>query len=112
MGLRSRRAKGSNQGVDPAESEQEAKPSSSSIFNGRLSTFNSLAIPNFRVLWLGMLFSMAAMQMNIISRSWLAYHISGSGLALGLVALGRGAPQLVLAPIGGGQRIASTSASC
>ncbi len=71
------------------------------IFEGRLKTFNSLAIPNFRMLWLGMFFSMAAMQMNIISRSWLAYHISGSGLALGLVALGRGLPQFILAPIGG-----------
>ena len=73
----------------------------SGIWDGRLKTFNSFAIPNFRLLWLGMLFSMGAMQMNIISRSWLAYHISGSGLAIGLVALGRGLPQLILAPIGG-----------
>ena len=79
-------------------SETDDKPG---IFEGRLKTFNSLAIPNFRMLWLGMFFSMSAMQMNIISRSWLAYHISGSGLALGLVALGRGLPQFILAPIGG-----------
>ena len=58
-------------------------------------------MPNFRLLWFGMLLSMGAMQMNIIARSWLAYHISGSGLALGLVALGRGLPQLLLAPVGG-----------
>ncbi len=58
-------------------------------------------MPNFRMLWFGMLLSMGAMQMNIIDRSWLAYHISGSGLALGLVALGRGLPQLLLAPVGG-----------
>ncbi len=79
-------------------SETANKPG---IFEGRLKSFNSLAIPNFRMLWLGMFFSMSAMQMNIISRSWLAYHISGSGLALGLVALGRGLPQFILAPIGG-----------
>ncbi len=72
-----------------------------SIFEGRLKRFNSLAIPNYRMLWVGMFFSMAAMQMNIISRSWLAYNISGSGLALGLVALGRGLPQFLLAPVGG-----------
>jgi MFS family permease len=83
-------------GTDRANTSNE-----STFFNGRLRSFNSLAVPNFRLLWFGMLLSMAAMQMNIICRSWLAYHISGSGLALGLVALGRGLPQLILAPIGG-----------
>ncbi len=101
MGLRSRHTKGAGQSAVAAESAPDETSKWSRLFEGRLSSFNSLAIPNFRVLWLGMLFSMAAMQMNIISRSWLAYHISGSGFALGLVALGRGAPQLVLAPIGG-----------
>jgi MFS family permease len=66
-----------------------------------LHHFSALEMPNFRMLWFGMLLSMGAMQMNIIDRSWLAYHISGSGLALGLVALGRGLPQLLLAPVGG-----------
>lgn len=105
MRILSRRSKRSTNAVASAEAGQgEASIEAgrfAQLFNGRLSSFNSLAIRNFRVLWLGMLFSMAAMQMNIISRSWLAYHISGSGFALGLVALGRGAPQLVLAPIGG-----------
>jgi MFS family permease len=68
---------------------------------GQLHHFSALEMPNFRMLWFGMLLSMGAMQMNIIDRSWLAYHISGSGLALGLVALGRGLPQLLLAPVGG-----------
>jgi MFS family permease len=63
--------------------------------------FSALEMPHFRMLWFGMLLSMGAMQMNIIDRSWLAYHISGSGFALGLVALGRGLPQLLLAPVGG-----------
>ncbi len=105
MRNQSGRSDGTTGRVATDESEQDGSSSDSGrfarLFNGRLSSFNSLAIPNFRVLWLGMLFSMGAMQMNIISRSWLAYHISGSGLALGLVALGRGAPQLILAPIGG-----------
>jgi MFS family permease len=105
MRIQSRRSDGQGDRAATAESELDEASTESGrltqLFNGRLSSFNSLAIPNFRVLWLGMLFSMAAMQMNIISRSWLAYHISGSGFALGLVALGRGLPQLVLAPIGG-----------
>jgi MFS family permease len=48
-----------------------------------------------------MFFSMAAMQINIVTRTWLAYHISGSALALGGVALARGLPQLILSPIAG-----------
>lgn len=97
MGIFSRRTRG--QGADtiaPGSIDNNSEEST-----GRLGTFASFEIPNFRLLWLGMLFSMGAMQMNIIDRSWLAYHISGSALALGLVALGRGLPQLILAPVGG-----------
>lgn len=64
-------------------------------------TFSSLAIPQYRMLWFGLLFSMAATQMDIVSRSWLAYHISGSGFALGLVALARGMPMLAFSLVGG-----------
>ena len=69
--------------------------------SGFARTFRSLSIPTFRTLWTGMLFSMAAMQINIVARSWLAYHISGSGLALGLVAIARGLPSIILSPLGG-----------
>ena len=95
---RSRARRDGDGGSDATNAEETGE---SSIFDGRLKTFNAFAIPHYRLLWLGMLFSMGAMQMNIISRSWLAYHISGSGLAIGLVALGRGLPQFLLAPIGG-----------
>ena len=64
-------------------------------------TFRSLAVPNFRILWFGMFFSMAAMQINIVARSWLAYQISGSALTLGTVAMARGLPQLILSPLAG-----------
>lgn len=63
--------------------------------------FHSLQIEQFRVLWIGMLFAMAAMQMNMVARAWLAYDITGSGVAIGLVALARGVPQFALAPFGG-----------
>ncbi len=80
----------------------EAIPSSSSPLRTGLSgTFRSLAVPNFRILWFGMFFSMAAMQINIVARSWLAYQISGSALALGTVAMARGLPQLILSPLAG-----------
>lgn len=48
-----------------------------------------------------MLFSMSAMQINIVARSWLAYDITGSALMLGVVAAARSLPQLCLAPVGG-----------
>ena len=63
--------------------------------------FSSLRVYQFRILWFGMLFSMAAMQMNMVARSWLAYDITGSGVAIGLVALAMGAPRFFIAPIGG-----------
>ncbi len=63
--------------------------------------FSSLRVAQFRLLWFGMLFSMAAMQMNMVSRSWLAYDITGSGVAIGLVALSMGIPRFFIAPFGG-----------
>lgn len=72
------------------------------VAQGRLGrTFTALTNGDFRLLWFGMIFSMAAMQVNLVSRSWLAYDLSGSGAILGLVALARGFPQFVLAPVGG-----------
>lgn len=48
-----------------------------------------------------MLFSTAAIQMNIVARAWLAYDITGSGLAIGLVAIARGVPRFFVAPFAG-----------
>src|SRR6185437_758584 len=79
----------------------DAETTTGARLRGQMHHFSALEMPNFRMLWFGMLLSMGAMQMNIIDRSWLAFHISGSGFALGLVALGRGLPQLLLAPVGG-----------
>ena len=63
--------------------------------------FASLEVATFRVLWFGMLFSTAAIQMNIVARAWVAYDITGSGLAIGLVAIARGAPRFFVAPFAG-----------
>jgi MFS family permease len=68
---------------------------------GFLRAFKSLSVPDFRTLWFGMLFNVAAMQVNIVARSWLAYDLSGSALVLGIVALARGLPQILFSPIGG-----------
>lgn len=63
--------------------------------------FSSLALPQFRTLWLGMFFSVGAMQIEIVARSWLAFDLTGSAFLLGLVAMARGIPQAVLSPIAG-----------
>lgn len=86
---------------DSKEAKQSSGLDESSGGSGWSQMFQSLRIPQFRLLWIGMLFSMAAIQMNIIARAWLAYDISGLGLAIGLVAISRGIPQLICSPFGG-----------
>lgn len=58
-------------------------------------------MPEFRLLWSGSLSSYAALQMTNVARPWLAYDVSDSALALGLVAASQGLPQLFMSPIGG-----------
>jgi MFS family permease len=67
----------------------------------KVRTFQSLANPHFRTLWSGMLASYMAMNMNILARGYLAYQLSGSAAALGVVSMMRGLPQLFLSPFGG-----------
>ncbi|HUG16662.1 MAG TPA: MFS transporter [Thermomicrobiales bacterium] len=69
--------------------------------SGFIRSFESLSVPRYRLLWLGMLFSIGAMQIELVAIAWLAYHLSGSGLTLGLVMAARGLPQLILSPYSG-----------
>lgn len=71
------------------------------VRKGVVQTFGALENPQYRLLWFGVLFSIAAMQIDLIARAWLAYDLTGSGLALGLVSAARGFPQIILSPIGG-----------
>ena len=66
-----------------------------------LITFSSLGNRNFLLLWLGMLFLMAGTQMQMLSRSYLVYDLTGSGTILGYVSLGIAVP-LLLIPLFGG----------
>ncbi len=72
-----------------------------SMRGGVEQTFASLVVPEYRTLWLGILFSIGAMQIDIIARGWLAYDLSGSGLALGIVTASRGVPQIALSAFSG-----------
>jgi MFS family permease len=64
-------------------------------------TFESLSFPSYRLLWIGSLTSYAALQMTNVARPWLAYDVSDSALALGVVAAFQGLPQLFMSPLGG-----------
>src|SRR5215218_7144733 len=85
-----------------------ATPSETAAVRGGLGqritsirTFQALENGAFRTLWLGMIASYLAMQMAMIARGYLAFQISGSATALGLVTMARGLPQLFLSPFGG-----------
>ncbi len=65
------------------------------------TTFAALAIEPYRLLWLGGVLSFVSFQMQMIARSWLAYELTESNSALGLVMFGMGVPMLVLTPWGG-----------
>lgn len=64
-------------------------------------TFYSLENSQFRLLWLGTLFSFLGMQMQVIARGYLAYDLTGKNSALGGVMIAFGAPQLLLGLWGG-----------
>jgi len=63
--------------------------------------FASLSIPAYRAFWISLLASYIAMQMNIVARGYLAYLITGSATALGVVSLARGLSMLVMSPFAG-----------
>ncbi len=69
--------------------------------HGMVQAFGSLGLRDYRRLWFGMLFSLMALQIDLVARSWLAFDLTGSAFALGLVAAARGLPQLLLSPFGG-----------
>jgi MFS family permease len=94
---------------DPAStghSQFQSEPSkdasaASKGFLSRIHTFDSLAVRDFRLLWLGQLDTSLGQWMDTISRSYLIYHITGSPLQLGLAAAVRGIPLLLFGIIAG-----------
>lgn len=63
--------------------------------------FESLREAEFRALWVGMLPGTLAMQMGMITNGYLAYDLTGSAAAIGLVTMGFGIPMLLLSLVGG-----------
>ena len=81
----------------------DAKPVtiSQAPVTGWRRTFSSLRYREYRFLWLGMLFLMTAMQMQMVVRSYLTYEITSSPFLLGLVNAGFAIPMLTLSLFGG-----------
>jgi MFS family permease len=67
----------------------------------RTTTFASLAVHDFRLLWLGLLVMFGASQIRMVASGYLAYDLTNSALLLSLVAVGYAVPMLSLALIGG-----------
>ena len=66
-----------------------------------LRTFSSFRYPAFRLYYGAMVGQMAAMNMQMVARTLLVFHLTGSGTALGIMALGNAAPMLFFSLFGG-----------
>jgi len=67
----------------------------------KVTTFESLAIKDYRLLWLSQLTTAMGQFMDLTSRSWLIYQLTGSPLHLGLVNTARGLPMLLFGVVAG-----------
>lgn len=65
------------------------------------SSFSALRHRDFRLLWLGQIFSVTGSQMQLVAINWHVYLITKSPFALGMVGLFRGAPIILCSLIGG-----------
>jgi MFS family permease len=65
------------------------------------STFDSLRVRNYRLFFIGQVVSVSGSWMQRIAQAWLVLHLSGSGLALGVVTGLQFLPVLLIGAWGG-----------
>ncbi len=82
----------------PADKADDASPERVSYFR---RTFKSLKNRNFRSLWLGMLCTMAGMNMQMVARSQLAWELTGSEFLTAMAGVGFAIPVFILSLYGG-----------
>jgi MFS transporter, DHA1 family, staphyloferrin A biosynthesis exporter len=68
---------------------------------GGISTFRSLRHRNYRLLWIGTLFSSGGLWLQQVTINHLAFALTGSSFAVGLASGARSVPLLFLGPVGG-----------
>ncbi|MBI2887361.1 MAG: MFS transporter [Chloroflexi bacterium] len=73
----------------------------SQVTPGRIGTFTSLRLRDFRLLLIGTTLSNAAQWVQQVTLGWLVYDLTGSGTMLGTMNLLRSVPTLGLAPAAG-----------
>lgn len=66
-----------------------------------ISTFESLKLRGYRLLWMGQASTTLGMWMDQIARGWLVYSLTNSPLQLGLVTAARGLPLLLFGVVAG-----------
>src|SRR5690606_27898596 len=64
-------------------------------------TFRSLRVRNFRLFFVGQLVSQVGNWLTLTAQTLFVLHLTGSGIALGLVAAAQFLPVLVLGPWAG-----------
>ncbi|MCH8310839.1 MAG: MFS transporter, partial [Chloroflexi bacterium] len=90
-----------NSASERPSADAKAVTISQAPVTGWRRTFSSLRYREYRFLWLGMLFLMTAMQMQMVVRSYLTYEITSSPFLLGVVNAGFAIPMLTLSLFGG-----------
>jgi MFS family permease len=65
------------------------------------ATFGSLKVRNYRLYFIGQVVSVSGSWMQRVAQSWLVLHLTGSGVALGVVSALQFLPMLVLGAWGG-----------
>ena len=61
-----------------------------------ISTFESLKVRDYRLLWLGQVSTSMGQWMDQVTRGWLMYELTGSAADLGFVTAARGLPRAVI----------------
>src|SRR5438093_6744195 len=64
--------------------------------NPAASVFASLAVPDFRYLWVGTLAGHVAFWMQMVAQGWLAYELTESATFLGVVSAAAALPGVLL----------------
>ena len=64
-------------------------------------TFAALKIPAYQIYFGALLMQMAAMNMQMVARSWFMYELTGKAVMLGAVGLGSALPMLTISLFGG-----------
>ena len=84
-----------------AETTPVATPGAARTRRFQLRTFESLSDRDFRWFYLALLGQMGAMNMQMLARGYLAFELTGSFAALGLIGLANAIPMLALSLYGG-----------